>query len=261
VRLAWSPPRSRYTIWAAASKAIRQPARVDTAIQTDVEAVPVSPDTIQVLRYFGNPRIKAEELRDYELGYRTELTRALSLDIATFLSLYRHLNTVEPQPLVVIPGPIVQLEIPLLSDNKAYGTTYGGEASLNWNANSRWRISPGFSYLHATLRQDQSSTGLVAFTLATAFPQTVFHIRSSVNLSRMIEFDQSLNYTARLPGGDIPGHARLDLRLARHFGESAEISLVGQNLLRPRSAEYGDSYAIIGTQSLRSIYAQITWKF
>jgi iron complex outermembrane recepter protein len=261
VRLAWSPPRSRYTIWAAASKAIRQPAMVDTAIQTDVQTVPISSDTVQVLRLFGNPRIKDEELRDYELGFRSELTRALSLDVATFLSFYRHLETLEPQPMVVIPGLPVQLEIPLLYDNKAHALTYGGEVSLNWIANSRWRISPGFSYLHATIRQDQSSDGLASFSLATGFPQTMFEIRSSLNLSRRIEFDQSLNYTARLPGGSIPGHARLDLRLARHLGESAEISLVGQNLLRPRAAEYGDSYDIIGTQALRSIYAQITWKF
>ena len=89
----------------------------------------------------------------------------------------------------------------------------------------------------------------------------MFQIRSSVNLPRKTEFDQSLYYTARLPGGRIPGHARLDLRLARHFGEQAEISLVGQNLLRPRSMEYGDSYAIIGTQALRSVFAQIRWRF
>jgi iron complex outermembrane receptor protein len=86
-------------------------------------------------------------------------------------------------------------------------------------------------------------------------------IRSSLNLSRSTDFDQSLYYTARLPGGTIPGHARLDLRLARRLGEKAEISLVGQNLLRPRTMEYGDSFEIIGTQALRSVYAQIAWRY
>jgi hypothetical protein len=89
----------------------------------------------------------------------------------------------------------------------------------------------------------------------------MFQVRSSLNLPRGTEFDQSLYYTARSPGGSIPGHARLDLRLARHFGEHAEISLVGQNLLRPRSMEYGDSFAIIGTQAVRSIFGQIAWRF
>jgi outer membrane receptor protein involved in Fe transport len=216
---------------------------------------------VQVLRLYGNPLIKDEELRDYELGYRSEITKALSLDFASFLSFYRHLETIEPQPIVVIPDSPVELEIPMLFDNKAHAVTYGGELSLRWNASSRWRISPGYSYMHATLRQDPSSHGLASSTLDTGFPQNMFQLRSSLNLWRKTEFDQSLYYTARLPGGKIPGHARLDLRLARHFGESAEISLVGQNLLRPRSMEYGDSFAIIGTQAVRSVFGQIAWRF
>jgi len=260
-RLAWSPPRSRYTIWAAASKAIRQPSRADTDPQADVQTIPLTADSIQVLRLFGNPRIKNEELRDYELGYRSEFTKNLSLDVATFLSFYHHLQTIEPQPMVVIPGSPVQFEVPLLNDNKAHAVTYGGEVSLNWKVNARWRISPGYSYLHATVRQDPSSHGTPQFNFGSAFPQNMFQVRSSLNLSRRTEFDQSLYYTARLPGGSIPGHARLDLRLARHFGESVEISLVGQNLLRPRSTEYGDSSEFVGTQSLRSVYAQIMWRF
>jgi len=260
-RLAWSAPGSPQTIWAAASKAIRQPARVDVAIQTDLLTIPITSDANQVLRLSGNPGIKDEELLDYELGYRRELTKTLSLDATTFLSFYRHLETIEPQPMVVIPGSPVRFVIPMLMDNNAHAVTYGGELSVRWNATSRWRISPGYSYLHATIRQDPSSRGTTGVTLATGFPQNMFQIRSSVNLARRTAFDQSLYYTARLPGGSVPGHTRLDLRLARRFGESAEISLVGQNLLRNRSTEYGDSFFIIGTQALRSVYAQIAWKF
>ena len=261
VRLAWSAPGSRHTLWAAASKAIRQPARVDTDIQTDLLTIPLTSDSIQVLRLFGNPRIKDEQLRDYELGYRTELTKTLSFDGVTFLSFYHHLETIEPQPMILIPGSPSVLLLPQMYDNKAHAVTYGGELSLRWNVNSRWRISPGYSYLHATIRQDPSSQGTVAYGLADEFPQNMVQIRSSVNLPRKTEFDQSLYYTARLPGGSIPGHARLDLRLARRLGEGAEISLVGQNLLRPRSTEYGDSFAIIGTQAVRSVYGQIRWRF
>ena len=260
-RLAWSRPNSRHTVWASASKAIRQPSRADTAVRTDLETIPISADAVQVLQFVGNPHTKNEELRDYELGYRTEFTKNLSLDVATFLSFYRHLQTAEPQPLVIIPGSPVQFIIPLLYDNKASAVTYGGEVSLRWNATSRWRISPGYSYLHATLRQDPTSQGQAAFGLSTGFPQNMFQIRSSLNLSRRTEFDQSLYYTARLPGGTIPGHARLDLRLARRLGESAEISLVGQSLLRARTTEYGDANAVIGTQSVRRVYGQISWRF
>ena len=53
-----------------------------------------------------------------------------------------------------------------------------------------------------------------------------------IKVTSVSKREQNLSRTA---GGSIPGHTRLDLRLARRLGESAEISLVGQNLLRPRS--------------------------
>jgi iron complex outermembrane receptor protein len=261
VRLAWSPPGARHTLWASAAKALRQPARYDTALNVAAQTVLIAPNLEEVFRLIGNPRTKNEELRDYELGYRTEFTRILSLDVATFFSFYRHLQTLEFQPTVVVPGVPVQIEVPVLFDNKSHAITYGGELSLRWNVTSRWRISPGYSYLHATLRRDPTSSGTTPFFVSTDFPQNMVQIRSSLNLSRGVEFDQSLYYTARLPGGSIPGHARLDLRLGRRFGERAEISLVGQNLLRPRSMEYGDAFSIIGAQSVRSIYGQVTWRF
>lgn len=163
--------------------------------------------------------------------------------------------------LVFIPGSPVRLVIPLRYENKTSAVTYGGKLSLRWNATSRWRIRLGYSYLHAASRQDPSSHGLPAISISTGFPRSMFKMRSSVNLTRRTEFDQSLYNTSRLPGGSIPGHARLDLRLARRLGRSAEISLVAQTLLRKRSTEYGASYGIIGAQSVRSVYGQITWRF
>ncbi len=132
---------------------------------------------------------------------------------------------------------------------------------MNWNATPIWRLSPGYSYLHATIRTDPSSQGRVASSIATDFPQNMLQVRSQLTLTRKIQFDQSLYFTARLPGGSIPGHARLDLRLARRIGEKAEISLVGQNLLRPRTVEFGDVNSLIGTQAVRSVYGKISWRF
>jgi iron complex outermembrane receptor protein len=261
LRLAWSPPAGRHTVWAAASKAIRQPARADAAIQIDAQTVPLSPFAVAVVRLTGNPKTKNEELRDYELGYRTEFTKTLSFDATTFLSFYHHVQTLEYLPIVVVPGIPLQIVQPVLFDNRAHTVTYGGELSLRWNATSRWRISPGYSYLHATIRKNPDSNGTLAFFLSTGFPQNMAQVRSSLNLGRGVEFDQSVYYTARLPEGSIPGHARLDLRLARRFGERTEISLVGQNLLRHRATEYGDSQETIGSQVVRSVYGQIAWRF
>jgi iron complex outermembrane receptor protein len=260
-RIAWHAPASRHTLWAAASQALRQPARADTAISADVEEIPINPGLEQVVRIAGNPQIQNEQLRDFELGYRSELTSRLSLDAATFLSFYRHLETVESQAPVLIAGSPAELEIVNVYGNLAHAVDYGGEVSINWQPLARWRVSPGYSYLHATLRQDPPSQGLAGYDVATGFPQNLFQVRSLVNLSRRMEFNQSLYYTARLPGGSVPEHARLDLRIARRIGESVEISVVGQNLLRPHTTEYGDSNGIVGTEVVRSVYGRIVCRF
>ena len=160
-----------------------------------------------------------------------------------------------------MPSSPLMIEIPFLYENLAHAMDYGAELSLTWKVTPRWRISPGYSYLHATLRQDPASQGQTTASLATDFPQTMFQVRSAFNLFHAMEFDQSLYYTARLPGGSIPGHARLDIRLARQFGESTEISVVGQNLLRARAIEYGSAPFLMGTETMRSIYGKITWRF
>jgi iron complex outermembrane receptor protein len=261
IRLAWSPGAGRNTIWAAASKADRQPARIDTGVDTVLYTLPISASAIEMFRLVGNPNIKDEELRDVELGYRSQFKKTLSLDVATFLSFYRNLEIMEPLPMVLIPGAPLIFEIPMQFANQAHAVDYGGEASLSWNLSSRWRISPGYSYLHARLQFNPGATGQLCDNIATDFPQNMLEIRSQINLSRRTRFDQTLYYTARLPNGTIPGHARMDVRLARQLGESTEASIVGQNLLRPRTMEYGNDYSVIGTELERSIYGQITWRF
>jgi iron complex outermembrane receptor protein len=217
---------------------------------------------VEQVRLFGNPLVRAEQVRDYEFGYRSELTNSVSLDIATFVSFYRDLDSFSPESAIVMHGSPVTVEVPTLYGNEARATDYGGEVYLTWKAVSRWRVSPGYAYLHASVWLNPSPQGTTASsTVSTDFPQNTVQVRSLFNLSRKTEFDQSLYYTARLPGGVIPGHTRLDLRLGRKFGESTEISLVGQNLLRPRTLEYGDSAGIVGTESVRSVYGKISWHF
>lgn len=260
-RLAWNSEDSRHTVWASVSKADRQPSRIDSGIEAVIQTLPLAPGMLQVMRLHGNPQIEDEELRDVEAGYRSQLVKTLSLDVAGFASRYRNLETVEPLAPVVIPGSTTVIEIPMMYSNKARAVDYGGEAFLSWNVASRWRISPGYSYLHATIRQDAGSQGMTNDSVATGFPQHTFQMRSMINLSRRVEFDQSVYYTARLPGAAIPGRTRLDLRLARRIGEGGELRLAGQNLLRARTLEFGDSNNVIGAQVQRSIYAEIAWRF
>ncbi len=260
-RLVWNPRGTRRAVWLAASKAIRQPSRLDAAVAFGTPPLPAGNSLLAAYQFSGNPRLKAETMFDYEAGYRSEVTRSLSLDIATFLSFYRNLESVDPGPATIIPGPSVTVIQTVQYQNHARALDYGGEISLDWKMSRRWRIQPGYSYLHATIWTAPGTGASPAASVTAMFPQNMLQVRSQVNFTRRLEFDQSLYYNMRLPGSSIPGDPRVDLRLARRFGESTEVSLVGQNLQRARSLEYGTTWGVLGACVARSIYGQITWRF
>jgi hypothetical protein len=89
----------------------------------------------------------------------------------------------------------------------------------------------------------------------------VWQTRSLLNLPARLSFDQTVSWTGRLAGNGIPAHWRLDAKVARRLGESAEISLVGQNLLQPRLLEFGGQYGIVGTELPRSIFGRVALRF
>jgi hypothetical protein len=89
----------------------------------------------------------------------------------------------------------------------------------------------------------------------------MWQIRSLLNLPAKLSFDTTVSWTSRLVGNDIPAHWRLDARVARRLGESAEIGLVGQNLLQPRFLEFGSQYGIVGTEIPRSIFGRVAFRF
>ena len=67
-------------------------------------------------------------------------------------------------------------------------------------------------------------------------------------------------YVSTLSHLGIPSYTRLDTRLGWRLGEFVELSLVGQNLLRARHAEFFDS-TVHGTEIERSVFGKVTWRF
>lgn len=260
-RLAWTPTM-RQTFWAAASRAIREPSREETGVDAEVLAYPLGPYTMLQTRVLGNPRFRSEELRDYEIGYRTQFTRNVSLDVTGFLSFYRHLGTDEPLAPAILAGPGgVVVMVPVLSDNKGYSTNYGTEVALNWKVSSRWRIEPGYSFLRVNAHVDPTSGDTSLAGRAGNSPPHTFRVRSLLNLSSRLQWDHTIYWMQKMPNGSVPSYASLDSRLAWKLGESTEISLVGQNLLRPGTVQFGDTLNLVGTPAQRSVFGRIAWSF
>ena len=260
VRIAWVPS-NRHTLWAAFGRSIRQPARVETSIAATLASIPLDANTTEILRLIGNPALDAETAIDFEAGWRTQFSSSASLDVATYLTKYRKLTTIEPGTPGLLPGVQSIIEVPLLYENLSSALDYGGEVALTWNATPRWRIVPNYSFLHMNVRVDPQSQDTTSIGAAICAPTHMAGVRSLVDLTRKVEFDQWLSWTGRLPGTGVAGYARLDARIARRFGESVEISLGGENLLRPGTVQFGDFNRVVSTAIQRSVYGKIQWTF
>ena len=260
-QLVWAPT-ARHTVWASAAKAIRQPSNIDSGLQWVASVVPLPQGAFGLVTVSGSPNTKVEQLHDLEAGYRVQVTRRLSVDVSGFLSYYKHLQTTEPQDafFVLSPEP-AHLVIPFVYDYKAHARSYGAEAFANWNMTDRWRISPGLTMLNMSLTRDASSQDATIEQQPGYSPRRSYQVRSLVNLKRNLEWDQTVGYTGRLTTGNIPGYARVDTRVEWRIGEFLSLSIVGQNLLTPRHAEFPDVLQIDHMLDQRATFGKITWRF
>jgi iron complex outermembrane receptor protein len=256
-QLVWTPGSSQ-TIWLSAAQAIRQPSRQDTDVIFESAIVPLGGGNIGVVEASGSMHPQAEQLRDYEAGYRAQVTSRFSLDFAAFRSYYRQLETSVPgEPyLTVSQGPPL-LVIPYTLDELAHGRSYGGEAFGKWNVTSRWKLSPGFSLTEIKVIPIPLSTSVLVAT-----PEHQFQLRSALGLRKDLDFDASLYFVGKIAQENTAAYTRLDLQLRWRLLESVELSVTGQNLLTPHHAEFGPTEdGINNTLVRRSVLGKITWRF
>ncbi len=256
-QLVWTPAEKQ-TVWASAARAIREPSSVDAGILNDLAAIPAGPG-VAILQAVGNPHIQAEDLRDFEIGYRAQASKRLSLDAAGFASFYRNLESIAAlPPYSMTQQGVPYLILPSTFVNGAGARTYGAEFFANWNVASHWRVSPGYSYFHLHIDGDSSGLNPPPGTS----PNHQFQVRSLVDLPHHLEWDSTLGYVSKLAAGTVPAYARLDCRVGWRVGEFVELSLVGQNLLTPRHSEFSDTfYPLNYTLVERSVFGKVTWRF
>jgi iron complex outermembrane recepter protein len=262
IKLLWQPTR-RQAIWVSAARAIVQTSRDEANIVVDQYTFPTPGGGFGVAQLAGNPESKVETLYDFEAGYRVQVNKPFSLDIATFSSLYRNMeDSVAQDPYFTDDAGPPHLVIPYVFEYFARAFTYGAEIAGTWSVNRRWRISPSLSAIQLSTSNNNGGLGLPEFEDNT--PQLQAQIRSSLDLTKSLDWDASIDHVGRLrDGGDgaVPAYNRVDTRLAWRIGRFTEISVVGQNLLTPLHAEFHNAYEVRRTLVERSVFGKITWHF
>lgn len=226
IRGTWTP-HEVHTFWAAVSRAVRTPSRVDADAATQPHEAPIG-EGLPILS--GNENFDSEDLTAYEIGYRTVLMDNLFLDIAAFFNVYDHLASYEN----IEPGVWTL-------NNEMEGETYGLEVSVDYRLFQWWRLSGAWSFLEMDVRlRDEQGADLTGY-LENADPRHQFFLHSALDIGQNIHLDAWLRHVEGIahmrpsfvlfpPEKKIDDYTTFDLRLAWRPMENTELSVTGQNL-------------------------------
>jgi iron complex outermembrane receptor protein len=246
IKLSWTPTQ-KHTLWAAISRAVRTPSRIEQDQKVEITIPYVGPFTVVK----GNPDYDSEELVAYELGYRIRPADRLSIDIATFYNVYDNLGTAETSSAGTATF-----------ENKLEAETYGIEGTVNWGVTDFWNLVAGYSFFEASYDYDESSEASPSKqALEKIDPRHKATFLSHVNLPHNIEFDTALYYVESfsVPSAEIPAYFRFDARLGWRPTKAVDLSIVLQNAFDDEHPEYSEG-VIESSEIQRSIFGKITWQ-
>jgi iron complex outermembrane recepter protein len=247
-RLSWILDSSQ-ALWAAVSRAVRTPSRIDEALSEGV------PPYLELLK--GSADFTSESVVAYELGYRAQLNSQFTASLSTFYNHYNDIRSTSFTPVTILP---------LYFSNNLEGDTDGLEFSGNYQVSEDWSLHAGYTFLNEHLRVKPGAFDLDNALNETADPRDQISVRSSLNLPMHTEFDADLRWVDTLhtnngpTPGTVPSYVELNSRVAWNVSRQLEFSMVGQNLLHDHHPEYGFP-GPTRVEIERSVYAKLAWRY
>jgi len=255
----------RQSVWAAVSRAVRSPAETDTSLRLNAGATTLPDGTLAAISAFGNPNLKDEGLVANEAGFRTMITKRVSLDLAAYYNDYdNQISDAPGTPFIETTPQPTHLVLPSIDENLSYGETHGAEAWLKFKVNDRWTLDWSYDFerihIHPMVKSQDFSIGP---DTEGSTPHQQAKFRSSANLTRALSWNLSADFTDRLKAQGVPSYTRVDTNLIWKMRDNVQFGIYGQNLLRDRHLEFfdPDDSSTRSTLIRRSACAKLTWRF
>lgn len=214
----WQPSlRTSYSfdealIWAAWSRAVRTPSRLEH-------------DLAVAGRPFGD-RLKPEQASVYELGWRQQWQDKWHLDIATYWAEYEDLLTNEGTAF----------------ENQMQGDVKGIETSLSYQARSNWLLRLNYSHAEMDLSVSPGSRATTTpDTVEGSMPHDMLQLISLWDISPRWQLNTYLRYVDELPGQDVPSYWAGDISLLWRPAQKTRLQLVGRHLGHSERFQWGFS--------------------
>ncbi len=217
VRVAWKPDE-RALFWAAASRAVRTPSRVDRGL-SEPFALATAPD------------FQSEKLIAFEAGYRGQPSTTTSLSVSLYYNIYDDLRSAN-----FIGNPF-----PLRLMNDVRGKSYGLEAWGTQQILPWWRVSAGGAFLRKDFEVKPGRIDLSNGNVLGRDPGYRLSLRSQMDLPHGFLLDAGLRAVDDLQSATVPGFVEADARLAWRASTGIELFIAGDNLLHKQHFESDDT--------------------
>jgi iron complex outermembrane receptor protein len=250
-------PTEKQTFWAAVSRAVRTPSELEGGDLFGITygaPFPGPGGGAYVPTIVGNADPEAEVLWAYEMGYRVQPHKNVSVDAAAFYNHYTDLLGVGGISRFIPGAPVGIAELPFA--NLLTADTYGGEVSVTVTPTDAWRLTAAYSLLladfHGPAEADPEGQ-------ERKIPTQQVVLRSSYDFSKRASLDLQVRYVDQIES--VPAYVTADMRLLYRLTDRLDISLVGQNLFGDQHLEQAGQPVTTTTAVPRGVYGKITWRF
>jgi len=221
LRLAWQPD-PRTLLWAAVSRAVRSPSRIDRQLE--------------FLPLLATSNFQSERLIAFEAGYRGQPIARTTLSISAFFNRYDDIRTTEFQPGGGLP---IQLM------NGLEGHTYGFEAWSTTQLATWLRLNLGVSGIWKRFQEKPGHADLARRDALGHDPNLQLFARAEINpvdrlrLTIGVRRIGALNDQVGAPA--INGYVEADANLTYRLSDALELFAAGNNLLHDTHLESNDT--------------------
>jgi iron complex outermembrane receptor protein len=218
LRLAWQP-NARTLFWAAMSRAVRTPSRIDRQLEFLPLLAP-------------GDSFVSEKLIAFETGYRGQPTQRTTLSINFFYNLYDDIRTTEFSPGNALPIRLM---------NGIEGHSYGVEAWSSHQLMPWWRLSLGLATLFKDFRQKPGHLDLALGDSLGHDPEIQLFTRSQFDLTDRLRVSGGFRYIGKIKSDPPLGeYAEADAAVTYRLTDQLDLYASGTNLLHATHQESND---------------------
>lgn len=235
-------PTSRTTWWAAVSRAVRAPVRIDQDLLIDLGGT---------LFFDASDEFRAETVQAWELGWRQRIGDLMTIDIAGFHNRYDHLRTTEPVGEDLFPQTF---------KNNLRARSTGVEITALYQPFTRLFFKTSYRYLDLNFLEQPNTRDTAHGINEGNDPRHLLTVSAHAQLPAHFELDVALRHVSERPNPFSDDYTVADIRLAWVPDNAWELAVIGRNLFAGLHREIVPTNAIsefIGPSG--SVKA--TWKF